>query len=221
MRLQAISNRPLVLAFLRGLERGQPGLCFEVRPLTVGEAAAAPPSDDVEAVLVDVSLDAASATAYCERTRRRSPHIPVLGFVCCSCSISPVLLRHLLSIGVAGVVDFRITPEELLTALRGLTRGASVLNLTDQRRHPWLWKSAFDAGHDGLAVLSSADSRLLELVTSGLPDRVIARRLLISPHTVRHRVDRLRGRIGARNRIELAAWAGSRGLYATAEDAVL
>jgi DNA-binding NarL/FixJ family response regulator len=55
--------------------------------------------------------------------------------------------------------------------------------------------------------------RIVELVAAGLPDREIARRLHLSPHTVSHHVGRLSEQVGARNRTALAAWAGAHGLY--------
>jgi DNA-binding NarL/FixJ family response regulator len=45
-------------------------------------------------------------------------------------------------------------------------------------------------------------------VAAGLTDHEIGRQLYLSHHTVKHRIDRLRRRVRARNRIQLAAWAG-------------
>jgi DNA-binding NarL/FixJ family response regulator len=61
---------------------------------------------------------------------------------------------------------------------------------------------------------SMARVELLQLVARGLPDHEIGRRLHMSPHTVKHHIEDLRDGLGARNRIELAAWAGRNGLYA-------
>jgi DNA-binding NarL/FixJ family response regulator len=45
-------------------------------------------------------------------------------------------------------------------------------------------------------------------VALGLTDHEIGRRLSLSHHTVKHRIDRLRRRVHAKNRVQLAAWAG-------------
>jgi DNA-binding NarL/FixJ family response regulator len=55
--------------------------------------------------------------------------------------------------------------------------------------------------------LSDPDKGLLKLVMLGLTDSEIGRQLYLSPHTVKHRIERLRHRAQARNRIQLAAWA--------------
>jgi DNA-binding NarL/FixJ family response regulator len=63
------------------------------------------------------------------------------------------------------------------------------------------------------APLNDRDVELLRLLASGLSDREIANRLYLSPHTIKHRLDRLRDKLDMRNRIELAAWAGASGYY--------
>ena len=52
-----------------------------------------------------------------------------------------------------------------------------------------------------------------------LSDHEIGASLHLSPHTVKHHVDTLRAEVGARNRIELAAWAGKNGFYELPEPA--
>jgi DNA-binding NarL/FixJ family response regulator len=54
---------------------------------------------------------------------------------------------------------------------------------------------------------------LLRLVARGLSDYQIARQIRSNPFTAKHRVERLRAKIGACNRTELAAWAGRNGYY--------
>jgi DNA-binding NarL/FixJ family response regulator len=60
------------------------------------------------------------------------------------------------------------------------------------------------------------DQTLIGLVSLGLSDQEIGRKLRLSPHTVHHRIERLRTELGVRNRIELAAWAGYQGVYGRA-----
>jgi DNA-binding NarL/FixJ family response regulator len=62
-------------------------------------------------------------------------------------------------------------------------------------------------------VPTRTSAQILELLVHGLSDQEIGHQLHLSPHTVKHHIDRLRGELGARNRIELAAWAGRQGFY--------
>ncbi len=54
---------------------------------------------------------------------------------------------------------------------------------------------------------------LLELVARGFTDSEIGRTLHLSPHTVKHQLESRAPPSGARNRTELAAWAGRHGFY--------
>ena len=46
-----------------------------------------------------------------------------------------------------------------------------------------------------------------------MSDREMAHQLHLSPHTIGHYVDRICGRVGVKNRVALAAWAGRHGYY--------
>jgi DNA-binding CsgD family transcriptional regulator len=74
------------------------------------------------------------------------------------------------------------------------------------------WEPANPSGRR----LTDREADLLRLLASGHTDREIANRLYLSPHTVKHQLDRLRDRLDMRNRIELAAWAGASGYYGAA-----
>ncbi len=69
-----------------------------------------------------------------------------------------------------------------------------------------------DAESEPRVRLSGTDKKVLYLLSEGLSDREMGHRLFLSPHTVKHRVEQLRQKVGARNRIALAAWAGRHGL---------
>jgi DNA-binding NarL/FixJ family response regulator len=58
---------------------------------------------------------------------------------------------------------------------------------------------------------AKTSAEILELLVQGLSDQEIGAQLHLSPHTVKHHIDRLRDEVGARNRIQLAAWAGRQG----------
>src|SRR2546426_849033 len=66
----------------------------------------------------------------------------------------------------------------------------------------------------GIAICRALRERQPSLPIVGLPDYEIGARLHLSPHTVKHHIEALRDEVGARNRIELAAWAGQNGFYA-------
>jgi DNA-binding NarL/FixJ family response regulator len=67
------------------------------------------------------------------------------------------------------------------------------------------------------APLSRREMALVTLVAKGLPNHEIATALHLSAHTIKHSVERLIQKLGVRNRVELAAWAGSNRHYSPSD----
>ena len=63
------------------------------------------------------------------------------------------------------------------------------------------------SGPSGTPRLTEREREVLALVQQGLTNQETARRLRLSPHTVRGYVTRLLARFGAKNRTEMAAKA--------------
>lgn len=159
--------------------------------------------------VVDAAIDPSAALAACEDLHRARPDLPVAALVCCPHSVTPWMLRTLFGAGVTGMLDLHAGADEMARALETIAHGGSVVNLHLKRGDRALLRDALA----GRAPRSDLQLRLLELVALGLPDREIGRRVHLSPHTVKHHVEQLRGVVGARNRTELAAWAGRHGFY--------
>lgn len=210
-RLLVVSGRPMVHAFFAGLgRRSTPSYAvtqFPVEPEAVAQAG--DDVDQVSAAVIDAGLDSAAAILVCQELHDRHPALPMAALVCCPHCITPWALRALIGTGVSSVVDLEATAEEAARALESVALGGSVLRLQPRHGHKALLR-------DILAASGPRDEtqiELLELVASGRPDHEIGARLHISPHTVKHHIEQLRHQVAARNRIELAAWAGRHGFY--------
>jgi DNA-binding NarL/FixJ family response regulator len=182
-------------------------------PLPLAAGAVAAHADEValaDVALVDVGVDAQRALEVCEELARERPDLPVTAVVCCPTSMTAWGLRHLFETGVTSVIDLEATPLEFRRALRTVADGGSVFSVHLRRGQRALLREALTSR----GPRPETSLHLLELVAIGLPDHEIGRRLHLSPHTVKHRIEDLRTRVGARNRVELAAWAGRHGLYA-------
>ena len=211
-RLLLATSRPAVVAFFRAAaETGGQG--FVVDPIEVSAAALDDRLADVNdatAAVVDIGVEAITGIELCRELHRRRPALPIAALFCCPNSVTPWNLRQLLADGAVGLFDLHATPEEVVRLLENLAHGGSVLNLHLRREHRALLRELLT----GREPRSDLDLRLLELVALGLPDRDIAARLYLSPHTVKHHIEHLRDELGLRNRTELAAWAGRAGFYA-------
>ncbi|MBO0686031.1 MAG: hypothetical protein J2P45_23025, partial [Candidatus Dormibacteraeota bacterium] len=70
----------------------------------------------------------------------------------------------------------------------------------------------------GELVLTRREREIARLVARGRANREIAEQLFLSPRTVEGHLDRLRQRLGARSRAQIAAWAAAAGLVDGSKD---
>jgi DNA-binding NarL/FixJ family response regulator len=206
----AMSGRPTVHAFMAEIGRlHEASVAVTLLPLDATVVAAA---DDAVAAagvaVVDASVERAEAIVVCKTMRAMRPTLPISAVFCCPHSVASADLRGLLAAGVDALVDLQLSSAETLRVLRGVARGQGAFHLQ-------LAAGATTSLQELLAneriadELTVHDLSLLRLVAAGLTDHEIGRQLYLSHHTVKHRIDRLRRRVRARNRIQLAAWAGS------------
>jgi DNA-binding NarL/FixJ family response regulator len=202
------STRWGVHAFFAGLRaHGLPEIAVEPIPDPLDDL-----SDDAlagaAAAAIDLAPNPLAGIETCRSLRERRPTLPIVALLCCPEAVNPWHLRELVRDG-ASVLDLQATPEEAVRALESMARGSSVLHLHLRRGQRALLRDILS----GREATTATKIRVLELVSFGLPDHEIGARLHLSPHTVKHHIEALRDEIGARNRIELAAWAGQNGFY--------
>lgn len=206
--MKLASRRWAIYAYLTSLrEHGLGGLRIDPIPTETGALDTGSLSGGSVAV-VDAGIDGAQALRLVQELVELAPSLPVVAVACCPNAVTPWHLQALVRAG-ASVLDLEAPPDEAVRALESVARGSSVLHLhLNREQRSFL--------HDVLVGRDAATDekvQLLGLVARGLPDHEIGRRLHLSPHTVKHRIDDLRSEVGARNRIELAAWAGVQGFY--------
>ena len=214
LRVVVVASRPTVRALFAEMGRASRdavSIAFvELDTRAVGEAGEVVAAADV--AVVDASVDGTEAAAACEAIRMHSSRLPISAVFCCAHAVGAADLRALVAAGVGGLLDLQLPAGETLRVLRGLARGQGAFHLQTVAGSG---ASLLDLlAQDRAAELSEPDLALLRLVALGLTDHEIGRRLYLSQHTVKHRIDRLRRRLNVRNRIQLAAWAG--GLEAVA-----
>jgi DNA-binding NarL/FixJ family response regulator len=205
------TSRPAIVAFFKTVA-GSSRSPLVVDPIEVSTAALGERAAQVtraSAAVVDVGVEPMAGIELCRELHRRRPALPIAALFCCPNSVTPWNLRELLTQDAVGLFDLHTSPEEAVRLLDSLASGGSVLHLHLRRGQTALLRELL-TGHEPRRDL---DLKLLQLLALGLRDRHIAARLYISPHTVRHHIERLRDELGLRNRIELAAWAGRAGFY--------
>jgi two-component system, NarL family, response regulator DevR len=182
-----------------------------------GVALAAEVIARADVAVVDGSIDPAEAIAVCQALREAHAALPISAVFCCPHSATAADLQGLLAAGAEGLLDLQLSPADTLHVLRGVARGQGAFHL-QMAAGSTTSLAELIAKRDGSEQLSEHDLALLRLVAAGLTDHEIGRQLYLSHHTVKHRIDRLRHRVHARNRVQLAAWAASHEALGAARD---
>jgi DNA-binding NarL/FixJ family response regulator len=127
------------------------------------------------------------------------PGLAVVGI----CAADDERVTAMVRAGARGCVDASIDGPELARAVVAAGRGQAILSGSVLRQL-----------HRGLRTddleqpLTSREREVRGLMEQGLPDKVIAERLVLSVKTVEKHAGAVLRKTGARNRTELAAHAG-------------
>jgi len=102
----------------------------------------------------------------------------------------------------AGSLDYDATPEQIDAALRAVVAGLVVRGAgSSERGFAEMRESAVRA------LLTPREIEVLEAIRQGLTNKMMARRLEISPHTVKFHVESVFRKLGARSRADAVARA--------------
>jgi DNA-binding NarL/FixJ family response regulator len=115
--------------------------------------------------------------------------------------------------GVRGVLPAETAPEQLVAALEAAAAGLLVLHPEDLVATMPVASSAQGARIAELVEpLTPREREVLQMLASGLANKIIAVRLGISEHTVKFHVAAILGKLGAESRTEAVALGIRRGL---------
>ncbi len=177
LRVAAVDDHPAILGGVaEGLRRYFPEAALtEVAP-TVAKLLARVPAVDI--VLLDIGLDDGSDIED-NVTQLRGRGWPVLLY---TQERRPGLIARAFRAGAAGLVGKHEDLEMLAEAIRSVAAGE--IHLTPE------WAAAVEA--DTLPQLAPREAEAVRLYATGLPLKSVARRMGISPETVREYLGRAR-----------------------------
>jgi DNA-binding NarL/FixJ family response regulator len=204
-----VADDPLARAGLAAMLADQLG-CIVVGH--VAESAELLGSLDVyrpDVVLWDLGWDAASALPSLEETLERLSELGDAGASVVALIPDDAYAIEAQTAGARGLLLRDSGAESLVAALTAAAQGLVVLD-------PSLANSAQgsrDPSSPSLVEeLTPRELEVLELLAEGLPNKVIARRLGISDHTVKFHVNAVLGKLGAQSRTEAVVRATRLGL---------
>ena len=158
-----------------------------------------------DVILLDIDLGHEDGLDWLPRITSAAPAARVLILTALR---EPARDEEALRAGARGLVLKSAPPETLLQAIKGVAAGAlwfdtSVLAQSGSREQP--------AGRGKLASLTPRERDIVALIAEGLRNDDIARRLGITPKTVKNQLTAVFEKLGVSSRLELVVRMQGRG----------
>lgn len=161
-----------------------------------------------DVVLMDLAMPGGGGIAATERLAREAPHVAVLVL---TMSAEDASVTAALRAGARGYLVKGASRAEVERALQTVAGGGVVVGASVAHRVTALVGGGAAPAPADLADLSTREREVLELVAQGLDNGEIARRLFLSPKTVRNVVSSIFGKLHASDRVQLVLRAKEAG----------
>jgi DNA-binding NarL/FixJ family response regulator len=125
---------------------------------------------------------------------------------------SPERLTTFLAAGAAGYLFYDSSPEEVVSGILAVARGAAALNPTVAGTILHQWRRLRTEGDRAQATLSARESDVLAAMADGLATKAIAVRLGIARKTVENHKIRIFDKLGVRTQAQAVTVAIGHGL---------
>lgn len=208
-RILLADDHTLVRRGLRLILDSQPDLEVAAEASDGREAVERAINDDIDLVILDVSMPRMTGLQAAAELHKRRPELPVMIL---TMHESEQYLYEALRVGASGYVVKKVADRDLVEACRATMRG-----------EPFLYPGAVTAliedylrrarnGDEPRDPLTPRETEVVKLVAESYTNRQIAEALVISEKTVdRHRAN-IMEKLGMRDRTELTRYAIRNGL---------
>jgi two-component system, NarL family, response regulator NreC len=202
IRILLADDHAVLRAGLRALIDAQPDMRVVAEAGDGVEALRQAQDTHPDVAIVDISMPELSGIDAIERLRRRSAGTRVLIL---TMHDDVAYARAALAAGASGHIVKDVEGAELLTAIRAVHRGRTVVHLTREAGTTTTAVAPEEPGPRpaGPDVLSERERQVLTLVAQGHTNREVADRLSLSVKTVETYRARLSEKLGLRTRAEL------------------
>jgi DNA-binding NarL/FixJ family response regulator len=156
-----------------------------------------------------------SATVGMQRLKRLQEADPDISVLVLFDGIDDSLTKAALQAGAAGCLDCSVDVTHLIQGLHAVANGELALSKGIARLMAVMLGRVNGSGSDGRGLIATPtprELRVLELVSLGMTNRAIAKRLVLSESTVRAHVRAVSQKLRSQNRVQAVARAMSMGL---------
>lgn len=215
IRVAVVDDQALIRAGLRLVLDADPGVTV------VGEAAdglagvTLALSSGVDVVLMDIRMPHLDGVAATARITAAGPPGPAV-IVLTTFDLDEYVVAALRA-GAAGFLLKDARPEELLTAIRAVHHGDSVVAPSATRRLlervlPTLGEPVPPAAQERLAALTPREREVMVAIARGMTNAEISARLFLAEATVKTHVGRILSKLELRDRVHIVVLAYETGL---------
>lgn len=167
-----------------------------------------------DVVLLDIRMPGRDGLDTLSAIKKDYPKIAVLMLTTYD---NPTYMARAIAGGAAGYLLKGVGQEELLTAMRSVINGDSLLSMSDLQKSLRGFKEHASSDKELIRPLSEREREVLSLVASGLPNKDIGSILFIAESTVKTHVEHILEKIGVSDRVQAAVWAVRNGVVANNE----
>jgi DNA-binding NarL/FixJ family response regulator len=188
---------------VRALLAGEPDIEVVGEAETASAAMARMPAVRPDVAVLDVRLPDGDGITVC---REISSALPGTACLMLTAYGDDQALLGAIMAGAAGYVSKQTCGTDLVSALRAVASGQSVLDPSASRQVMARIRERA-ATADPVAALSDQERRVLDLIGEGLTNRQISERMFLAEKTVKNYVSSLLTKLGMQRRTQAAAFS--------------
>ncbi|MFF8931967.1 response regulator [Streptomyces longwoodensis] len=207
IRVFLLDDHEVVRRGVHDLLDDEPDITVVGEAATVEQALVRVPALRPDVAVLDVRLPDGDGVTVCREVRSRMPDLACLMLT--SFDDEEALLDSIMA-GAAGYVLKQIQGSDLVSAVRTVARGQSLLDASATAR---LMTRLRGGGQqpaeepDVLPGLTDREREILDLIGEGLTNRQIGQRLYLAEKTVKNHISRLLAKLGVERRVQAAVIA--------------
>ena len=211
IRLLLADDHAVVRSGLRLLLEAQPDMAIIGEAENGADAIRRTAELKPDVVLMDIAMPGMNGI---EATRRIKAQAPATAVLALTMYEDDQYFFEMLRAGAAGYVPKRAAPDELVSAIRAVSRGEVFLypSLAGRLVQDYLQRRSVEEQAPPADELTPREQEVLTLIAQGLSNNEISDQLVISAKTVdRHRENIMR-KLNLHNRVDLVKYALRKGL---------
>lgn len=206
IRVFLLDDHEVVRRGVHDLLDDEPDITVVGEAATVEQALVRVPALRPDVAVLDVRLPDGDGVTVCRELRSNMPELACLMLT--SFDDEEALLDSIMA-GASGYVLKQIQGSDLVTAVRTVARGQSLLDPSATTRLMARLRGGQqrEAEPEALPGLTEREREILALIGEGLTNRQIGRRLYLAEKTVKNHISRLLAKLGVERRVQAAVIA--------------